>query len=413
MNAINVAWKDIRILFKDRGQVVMMFLLPIIFIVVLSMAFSAGQPTEQVITVPLVNLDPGGALAQRLVEDLNRDRGIQTQEVAQAQVEDDLKNEKIGLALVIPAGFSAGVESGAAATLRLLSGPAAGDSQVEAVRLVVEGVAADLALQTQLIAGLGQMAAMMGDAPQEAQVFTAERIKVQAESQFERAKTAPLVGVAAKWPDKLTQGREDFNPSSFSVAGFAVMFAFLMAQTTAASIFEEKKEGTFRRVLSSPMSRQALLAGKMLPNFGIALLQVAVIFGVSLLLLPLLGLEPPHITWAMLPALILVSVVLALCSTSLGILIAALARTESQVGGISTVVLWVAAVVGGAFLPAFILGNFLGTIGKVVPHYWALQAYNDLMIRNQGLVDILPEIGVLAVFTVVFFIVGRLRFRFN
>jgi ABC-2 type transport system permease protein len=413
MNAINVAWKDIQILFKDRGQVVVLFLLPIIFILVFSAAYSASRPTEQAIVVPLVNLDPGGELTQRLVENLNRDRGIQTQEVAQAQAEDDLKNEKMGLALVIPAGFSADVASGATVALRLLSGPAASDSQVEAVRLVVDGVAADLALQTQLIAGLGQMAAMMSDAPKEVQMFTAERIRVQAESQFERAKTAPLVAVAAKWPDKLTEGRENFNPSSFSVASFAVMFAFLVAQTTGESIFREKKEGTFRRVMASPMSRQALLLGKMLPNFGVALLQVAVIFGVSLVLLPLLGMEPPYITWEMVPGLVLITVVLALCSTSLGILIAALARTESQVGGISTAVLWIAAVAGGAFLPAFILGNFLGVVGKIVPHYWALQAYNDLMIRNKALVDILPEVGVLIGFTLVFFIVGRLKFRFD
>mgnify|MGYP000116718461 CR=1 FL=1 len=71
-------------------------------------------------------------------------------------------------------------------------------------------------------------------------------------------------------------------------------------------------------------------------------------------------------------------------STGLGILIAAIAQTEGQVGGISTLILWVAGLVGGAFIPAFVLGDFLNTIGKVVPQYWALQAYNNLMIRGQG-----------------------------
>jgi ABC-2 type transport system permease protein len=103
----------------------------------------------------------------------------------------------------------------------------------------------------------------------------------------------------------------------------------------------------------------------------------------------------------------------ALCSTSLGILIAALARTESQVGGISTLILWVAGLVGGAFIPAFVLGDFLNTVGKIVPQYWALQAYNNLMIRGQGLVDILPELGILLGFTSVFFVVGLLRFKFD
>jgi ABC-2 type transport system permease protein len=94
-------------------------------------------------------------------------------------------------------------------------------------------------------------------------------------------------------------------------------------------------------------------------------------------------------------------------------LLAAVARTESQVGGISSVALWVAGMVGGAFIPSFVLGDFLNTIGKVVPHYWALQAYNNLMIRGQGVVNILPQLAVLAGFTLVFFAIGLLKFRFD
>jgi ABC-2 type transport system permease protein len=70
-------------------------------------------------------------------------------------------------------------------------------------------------------------------------------------------------------------------------------------------------------------------------------------------------------------------------------------------------------MVGGAFIPAFVLGDFLNTIGKVVPHYWALQAYNDLVIRGLGLADILPELGILACFTAVFSVAGLLRFKFD
>jgi ABC-2 type transport system permease protein len=220
------------------------------------------------------------------------------------------------------------------------------------------------------------------------------------------------LALTTKWPDKITKGREDFDPSSLSVAGFAILFAFLTAQSTAESIHNEKKIGTFRRLLASPMGKWSLLAGKMLPNFLIALLQVAIVFGVSTLLLPLIGMAKPSLGSSPL-GLILITVVVALCSTSLGVLIAALARTEGQIGGLSTTILWVAGLVGGAFIPAFIMGDFLNTIGKVVPHYWALQAYNDLMIRGQGLVDILPEVGMVAVFAVVFFVVGLLRFKFD
>ncbi|MGD2205148.1 MAG: ABC transporter permease [Anaerolineae bacterium] len=413
MNALSVAFKDLSLLLKDRGQILLLFLVPVGFILAFSAAFSAGEALEEeVITVPVVNLDPGGEMSALLLQNLNDERGLQTQDYDQAQAETDLKDETIKMALTIPANFSADVQAGTQTKLRLKYGPGASNSEVKAVQLVVDGVAADLSLETQLVSGLSQMGAMMGDAPREAQILTAERIKDQARSQFERAKTAPLVSLSARWPTQTTKGREDFSPSTFSVAGFAVMFAFLTAQTTAMSIFAEKREGTFRRLLAAPLSKWELVAGKMLPNFVIAIVQMVVIVAASMVLLPLVGQEAPTLDAPPL-GLILIAVLVALCSTSLGILLAALSRTESQVGGISSVVLWVAGMVGGAFIPAFVLGDLLNTIGKVVPHYWALQAFNDLMLRGQGVADILPELGILAGFVVVFFAIGLTRFKFD
>ena len=413
MNSLAVAFKDLQMLLKDRGQILLLFLVPIGFILAFSAAFAAGQQIEeQVIVVPVVNLDPGGEMSATLLKNLNDNRGLRTQDTHLAQAEAGLQDETIKVALIVPANFSADVQSGARTTLRLLYGPAASDSEVQAVQLVVAGIAADLSLQTQLVGGLSQMAAMMGDAPADVQVFTAERIRVQAESQFARAKAAPLVSVSAKWPDQIALDREDFSPSTFSVAGFAIMFAFLTAQATATSIFDEKKEGTFRRLLAAPLGKQELLVGKMLPNFVIAVLQVVVIVAASAILLPLIGQDAPTLGKSPL-GLILITLLVASCSTSLGILLAALCRTESQVGGVSSAFLWVAGMVGGAFIPAFVLGDFLNTIGKVVPHYWALQAYNDLVIRGLGLTDILPELGILACFTAVFSVAGLLRFKFD
>jgi ABC-2 type transport system permease protein len=413
MNALSVAFKDLLLLLKDRGQILLLFLVPIGFILAFSAAFSASEAfEEQIITVPVVNHDPGGEMSALLLQNLNDGRGLQTQDYDQTQADADLKDETIKLALIIPANFSADVQAGTQTTLRLIYGTAASSSEVQAVRLVVDGVAADLSLETQLVDGLSQMGAMMADAPKDVQVFTADRIKVQAESQFERAKETPLVALSAKWPDQITMNREDFSPSTFSVAGFAVMFAFLTAQATATSIFGEKKEGTFRRLLAAPLGKWELLFGKMLPNFFIAILQMVVVFAASMVLLPLIGMDAPTLGHSPL-GLTLIAILVALCSTSLGILLAALCRTENQIGGVSSVVLWVAGLVGGAFIPAFVLGDFLNTIGKAVPHYWALQAYNDLTIRGLGVADILPELGILAGFVVVFFAIGLLRFKFD
>jgi ABC-2 type transport system permease protein len=413
MHALSIAWKDLLIMLKDRGQLVLLFLVPIGFILAFSAAFAVGQQLEEeVIVLPVVNLDAGGEMSALLLQNLNDDRGLQTEDYDQAQAAADLQDETIKLALTIPAGFTGHVEAGQQTMLRLSYGPAASQSELQAVRLVVDGVAADLSLETQLVDGLSQMGAMMGDAPAEVRVFTAERIEAQAQEQFERAQTTPLVALSAKWPDQITQGREDFESSTFGVAGFAIMFAFLTAQVTATSIFQEKKEGTFRRLLSAPLTKWELLSGKMLPNFVVAVLQMVIIVAVSMVLLPLVGQEAPSLGNSPL-GLALTTILVALCSTSLGILLGAVCRTESQVGGISSVFLWVAGMVSGAFIPNFLLGDFLNAIGKVVPHYWAMQAYNDLMIRGTGVAEILPELGILTLFVVVFFVIGLMRIRFD
>jgi ABC-2 type transport system permease protein len=143
----------------------------------------------------------------------------------------------------------------------------------------------------------------------------------------------------------------------------------------------------------------------------VVLLQAVVIFAVGAWVMPLLGMD--KMSPGNLPALAAVSLLVALCSTSLGVLLAALCRTEGQISGLASVVLWVAGAVAGAFVPQFLLGDFLSTIGKITPHYWAISAYSDIIVRGQNLAGVTTQLGVLALFTVAFFAIGVWRFRFD
>jgi ABC-2 type transport system permease protein len=178
------------------------------------------------------------------------------------------------------------------------------------------------------------------------------------------------------------------------------------------SIYTEKKVGSFRRLLAAPMSKGELLGGKMLPNIVTTLIQIAVIFGVGVLLLPLVGMDAMSMGSDPL-AFVILSLLVALCSTSLGLLIAAVARTEAQIGGVSMVALWLMGLVGGAFIPAFLLGDVFSAIGKVVPHYWAILGYHNLLVRGQSLAEIGTELAALAGFTLLFTVIGLWRFKFD
>ena len=97
----------------------------------------------------------------------------------------------------------------------------------------------------------------------------------------------------------------------------------------------------------------------------------------------------------------------------LGILIAAIARTEAQIGGIAGLVLWVLAFLGGCFIPLFLINDSLATIGQLTPHFWAVTGFYDLLTRGLGLASIVDSLAALVAFSAVFFIIGAWRFEFD
>jgi ABC-2 type transport system permease protein len=110
---------------------------------------------------------------------------------------------------------------------------------------------------------------------------------------------------------------------------------------------------------------------------------------------------------------VLIVVLIALCSSAFGILIAALAHTENQISGLSTLLVWGMGILGGAFIPIFVLEQFLGPFTRIVPQAWANHALVNLMVRGLGLADVTSDIAALLGFTALFFIIGLWRFDFD
>jgi ABC-2 type transport system permease protein len=197
-------------------------------------------------------------------------------------------------------------------------------------------------------------------------------------------------------------------PDSFqqNTSGVTIYGILWIVSLLAGSVYQEKREGTFRRLLVAPMRRSVMLAGKLLPYYLINLLQIIVMLGLSRLLFGIeLGTSPA--------GLVLVSLAAAATATGLGVLVAALARTDAQVGAISTILLITLAVLGGCFVPRWVMPEWLQTLGLLTPHAWAVDAYQALMVQGAGLADVLPAVAVLAAFAALFFGVGVWRFRFE
>jgi ABC-2 type transport system permease protein len=413
MNTISVAMKDLQIMLKDRGVIFQLFILPLLFILVFSGALNAIGKSEAV-TLPglaVIDLD-GASAAQTLINKLNMDGSLTINTTSAIEARSLLDENKVIGFLTIPSNFTQGVENSFPVELVITTGAESDPQKVEAARLVIDGIAASMTLESQIIASLQQMGEMQANAPAEYQVFNTERVLAQAHTQFETSQTRPLIEVIQSVPQQDPGQASTVDLSQSAIPGFTVLFVFMTAQTTARSIFEEKKVGTFRRLVAAPLNKTELIIGKILPNFITGLVQILVIFAFGSLGMRLLGLTPLPIEKSPLGVL-LIAILIAICSSAFGITIAAFARTENQISGLSTLLVWGMGLLGGSLIPLFILDRFLGPIPMIVPHYWANRAFDDLLIRGLGPADIALDMGVLLGFCLLFFVIGLWRFDFE
>ncbi len=404
MDILSISRKDLLILFKDRSTILQVFLLPLVFIVLfvgIGSTVEEGSMEDERIPIPVVNLDGNNQLSQNFIDNLNADGGIRAVIYEEDVAREFLESEEISRLLVIPAGFSDDVLAGDSVKVSL-ENRGTDQQENDAVAFVVAGIAIDLSIQANILGSLEQMRQMQAGHPEAVEALSVEKSIEQAKWQFERAESEPLIGVIQRNPSTFGE-REDESLSfaELAVPSMTVLFVFLTAQITAQSIYEEKKVGSFRRLLAAPITRVSLMSGKMLPNFAIVILQVVVIFFAGVVIFPILGWD--QLTLGNDPlALILLVLLTAICTTALGALISALAKTEAQIGGLSTVLLWVMAFIGGTIVPFFLINDTLAALGKITPQYWAVTGFYDLLVRGLPLSEITDSLLALLVFSLIY-----------
>jgi len=423
-------WKDLKILLKDFGGLATLFLMPTMFIFVMTLALgglfhdSGDNPTE----ILVVNNDTGTIGAQ-IVDGLKATEGfaIETEwegePLTRAKAEALIIDEKRSIVVIIPADFSDTIEQSVFDTP---TGETPPKAQID---LVV-----DPTLSSQIVGpvkgtlnGLGQRALMTGVAPRGIDLFldqidqnsstpmaaeTRNSLREKAvRSTAGGGDTSSVLEVVQIQPAGM---KIEQTPNSVqqNVPGWTLFGVFFIAQTLATSLLEEKKVGTFRRLLVAPMSRAALLLGKLTPFLIVNLVQIVLMFAVGVFIMPLVG-APKLELGSRSEALILVSLAASLAATGLGLLIAALTKTAEQISGLGTLVVVTMAALGGVMVPRYIMPDFMQTIGLISPHAWALTAYQDVLVRGYDIAHILPEVAALMGFTVVFFGIALWRFKWD
>ena len=181
--------------------------------------------------------------------------------------------------------------------------------------------------------------------------------------------------VSAYQPESAIPNRGDIR-FQVLVPGYAVTFAFFLVLTVGWQFVAERRQGTLVRLRAAPVTRAELLAGKCIPALVIALFQGLFLMSAGWLIFGM--------SWGSKPALMLaVIAATAVAATGLSLLIASLAKTETQVAVYGTLTVLVLAGIGGSMMPRELMPETMRMVSHITPHAWALDAYQQLLINPE------------------------------
>jgi ABC-2 type transport system permease protein len=190
-----------------------------------------------------------------------------------------------------------------------------------------------------------------------------------------------------------------------SMPGFAILFALFGLNTAAASLLQEKDDGTFRRLLIAPVPRYALLGGKLVTQFVLTLAQLTLLFTIAFLVFKLdLG------SWQLI-ALLLVSTSVA--TTGLGMLLVSLLKSRRQLPALVTLTTLITSTIGGAWWPLWTEPQWMQQLAKLGVTAWALEGLNGVMIFGKGFDGIKFDIFGLLGYGAICFLLALRLFRFQ
>jgi ABC-2 type transport system permease protein len=415
--------KDLKVIFKDTGGVAALFLMPAMFIIVMSNALAGafGGGSDQLINVLVVNLDRG-ATGAALVADLKASGGINVETtwdnlpLTRAQAEQLIVDEKRNIAIVIPEDFSdalqkvAFAQAAQAAQIDLIVDPATSEQVLGPVKGALAGLSQQAAFKGLMPQGIDLMLNAIDQ--NGGSVPAAMKTALKNNGSFTTTSNGQSLVVIKQTQPANMKIEQSPNTVQQNVPGWALFGVFFISGILAQSILEEKRTGAFRRLVAAPMSRSTVLLGKLVPHVIVNLIQITILFLVGYFVLPLTGL--PRLEWGAHPeGLIVISICASLTANALGLLLAAFAKSEQQLGGLSTLLVLTLAAIGGVMVPRFVMPEFMQTLGIISPHAWALNAYQDILMRGYGIVEILPECAVLLAMAAVMFAVTAWKFKWD
>lgn len=190
------------------------------------------------------------------------------------------------------------------------------------------------------------------------------------------------------------------NAVQHNVPAWTIFAMFFIVIPLAGNIIKERESGMSLRLRTMPGSNLAVILGKVVVYFFVGILQAVFMLLIGIFVLPLFEMPALTLGSGIVP-LVIVTISVSFAASGFGVLIGSIATTIEQssiFGAISVVIL---AAIGGIWVPTFMMSETMNTISKLSPLNWGLNAYYDIFLRNAGISEVLVYIFSLLLFAFV------------
>ena len=377
---IAIAGSNLTRFLRDRFNYFFVFVFPLGLILILGLAFGSGaKPTVGVVAGQ-------DATAQRFVAALEADDSLIVERQADAaELRGRVERGALAAGVILPVDLAERLAAGEDVEVQFLS----------------VGAGTGRSLQYTVSGALSEVAATVR-AARYVERGTLEGLSGSLALVDAAAAATPAITVEQQWIGGGSGGDLDV---AFAIGAGSqlVLFVFLTGLTSASALILSRTLGVSRRMLASPTHPVTIVLGEALGRYLVALFQgVYIILATALLF---------GVVWGDLVASLLVLAVFAAVAAGAGMLLGSVFETDQQASGVAIMVGLGLAALGGAMVPLEVFGPTMRAVARFVPHSWAVDAYAQLLRRGAGLVDVLPQLGVLTGFAVLFFALAAWRFR--
>jgi ABC-2 type transport system permease protein len=366
--------KDLLLFWRDRKELITVLALPILLVIVLNFAFAGlfggDQELNLDLTLAVVNEDDETGTIAQLQEKLIKEASFKETEVARLV-------EQVGDIQPIPLLFE------------YLSSEDLQDwltvyelTEAEAVAKVKEGDADGILVIPDGFTVNSLYAALVGEPTASSLIYKVE---------METSNSATLYQIIDGFLDHMNnhfalqqmgevqeanapEGGlekigvvEAFTLTQYFTISMSALFALFLAATVATKTGEEIRQKVFHRILLTDRKPILFLVGKIVSTAFLVWLQMMLVFVVSHILLNVFPDRTVTFWLGVIGSVTVLSLAIAGIATIFTSLLLRMTNLDAA-NGIFMLVIIVFGVVGGNFVPIYIMPNWLQQIGEWVPN---------------------------------------------